>query len=419
MRNKNRFKLISSKGNDGVLSFLKKHTKKLASSEALRVSKKLLKTIEKTNQEIEKNGIPSNLYLAHVHKQVQFGIFLKPDSACIEVGEFIGTYTGRYELVEVDTTKETAYAYDVLQGFHLPKKSHCYVKDRKKSYPKNQEFAIQTNALKEGNFTRFINHSSLAPNVEAVVSKMPDGRMEILLFALKKIRPGEQLLSNYGGQYWAALGIIPNDMTPSSYKLDTSYKVIKHRLPPAISPKTKKHLMTLRHPILTVSPSLEKDPNFKRIRAMFPSLTSSLRKKIEAMEETILERGIPRQFDLKKIKGKWQVLLRKDSHSIQKNTFIGSFSGLLLLKNKANRTMFLSLCKVTNTKTLYIDLKDASFTKHVLTTLTEGNLSMKIFHDKEDEKLTVVLFAKRKISPGESIFFNPVKNNSETSYPPL
>ncbi len=392
------FKLISSIGNDGTIACLKKHAKRLTSKDALIVKTNLFKKIEQTNQEIIRFGIPSRFHLAQV-KEIQGGIFLKPSSAPIEIGDFIGIYTGAYELVEENYTKETAYAYDLLQGLKLTAKEKSHIKDKRRSYPKNQEFAIQTNALKQGNFTRFINHSSLAPNVEAVISKMPDGKMEILLFALQRILPGDQLLSNYGGQYWATLKIIPHDLTPASYTLDSSLQVQKHSLPRKPSAAIQEYLMGHRNPEVTAEKTLER--SFSKT---LPSLPKSLQSQVEAFEEIVLERAIPRCFRIKHIPRSWDVLLTPHSEPIQKGEFIGLLSGDLCIKTRPRSRYIFPLRCLSKDKLLCLDASHKGcFTREIPKNAKHGNVICRLYYDKKEAKTFVLLFAKEEILPGKRL----------------
>ena len=104
---------------------------------------------------------------------------------------------------------------------HLP-----LVRSKGKQASVKIDYSIQTNAVNAGNFTRYINHSSVNNNIEAITKKMPDGTIEVCLFTCKTIRPGEQLLSNYGGLYWVVLPILPEPVTPRSYMLSKEEKVV-------------------------------------------------------------------------------------------------------------------------------------------------------------------------------------------------
>lgn len=57
---------------------------------------------------------------------------------------------------------------------------------------------LMIDAKRKGNFTRFINHSESQPNV-SFVTRADGGHIDIV--ALRDIKPGEQLLANYGSNY--------------------------------------------------------------------------------------------------------------------------------------------------------------------------------------------------------------------------
>ena len=73
---------------------------------------------------------------------------------------------------------------------------------------------VMIDAQTEGNFARFFNHSSLPVTsrhgVNAVFAGLHlDGRPVYFFIAARDIEPGEQILIDYGDDYWKALGIDP------------------------------------------------------------------------------------------------------------------------------------------------------------------------------------------------------------------
>lgn len=392
-----------SKGSPWITAFLLKYSSKLPSSEALKVSSSLYKEILRVNEEIEKYGLPQNLYAAHVHPNVQTGIFLKPDSPPIEVGDFIGIYTGVYELVESDITTGTSYAYDVAQNVRLKKEEKKHVLN---AHHKNNEYSIQTNAIPAGNFTRYINHTSSEPNIEAIVSKLPDGRMEILLFALHPIEPGEQLLSCYGGLYWKALGFIPDDMTPDTYILTPSLKVkLQNKIKP-FTPQQKEILTPLRNVLVHLPKSFEKSVFFKPLKKKLPSLGKKQKKEIDAIEEIVLERGIPRNFQISCQKGKVKFSLKKGEKTIKKNTLIGTISGTFSFKKSSSGFLLAE----KDEKKLFLDCsKETNFLSHIPLDLKKSNLSLKLYFDKEENSLSLLVFASKAIKEGDLLFLKSVE----------
>ncbi len=235
MSHPKKYNLLFSKGTPLLNRLLKEHIKTIPTSEGLFVSKKLLADIAQKNKEITAYEIPSGLQLSYINPEVNKGIFLKSQEKCLEIGTFIGIYTGLYELIKSGQCQGSHYTYNIAKEISLQKKETQEGLDPKENY------CIQTNATSTGNFTRFINHSPLEPNVKAILSKFPSGRIEIILFALKKIYPGEQLLSNYGSKYWNDLHITPTAMTPTTYMLNSSNSVISTRQPLENSQKPSDH----------------------------------------------------------------------------------------------------------------------------------------------------------------------------------
>ena len=394
----NQYNLLFSKGSSFIDRFLEKYAKDLPLSEALFVSKKLYTAICKKNKEITFYGIPKDLQLAYVNSQVNTGVFLKPNAKSIEAGTFIGIYTGSYELVRADLGSSTAYAYDVAQGISLTKSQLKHVVGTKEPLSTQDEYSIQTNALTTGNFTRFINHSSLKNNIEAVVGKLPDNRIEVLLFALKKIQPGEQLLSNYGGQYWKALHIIPNDMTPTSYLLNSTGKAIAGKQPPELPLKTKKLLSSLLNPIAYLPEELDSKSLIKKLKSAIPTLTKKQKKQVENFEEIILERGLPRRFDLTYGKTKLHIFLKKEEKKIPKNELIGTFAGTLSLKEENGS---IPLAKTSRTILYLNPLQQANLLNKI--PFGHSNIKLSLSYDKEIDTILLLAIASKEIFPGDEL----------------
>lgn len=400
------FRLPFSEGSSWIADFLLKYSSKLPNKEALQVSPRLYKDILRVSKKVEESGIPDNLYLAHVHPKVNTGVFLKPDAPAIAEGTFIGIYTGLYELVESDITEGTSYAYDVAQNVHIKKNEYKHVLKPKESWASDTEYSIQTSAIERGNFTRYINHSSLETNIEAVVSKLPDGRMEILLFALRTIHPGEQLFSNYGGQYWKALQVIPNDMRPNTYVLTPSLKVkLAHPIKP-IAASHQKLLMPLRNVLVNIPEEVQESDVFKNIKKQIPTLSKKAKKEVSAFEEIILEKGLPRKFSLSSSQGKIKVILKKKEEPILKNTCIGLIAGTFSLQNSKKRSFMIAQKKK---ETLSLDVsKDSNFLSQLPCKDAQSNLKIRLLWDEEEECPALFVFASCKINPGDELLLSSI-----------
>lgn len=395
------FRLPFSEGSSWYEDFLLKYSSKLPRKEALQVSARLYKDIQRVSKEIELRGLPSNLYLAHVHPKVNTGVFLKPDAKPIPAGTFIGVYTGLYELVECDITEGTSYAYDVAQGVRIKKTDFKHVLNPKEPWARDTEYSIQTSAIKKGNFTRFINHSSLETNIEAIVSKLPNGRMEILLLALRAIQPGEQLFSNYGGQYWKALNIIPNDMRPNTYILTPNLKVKLANPIKPIAASHQKILLPLRNVLVNIPEEVESHPLFKAVKKQLPNISQKAKKEVDAFEEIVLEKGLPRKFSIAANQGKLKVTLKKNQDPIAKNTCIGLIAGTFSLNPSKKRSFVVAQGKKG---TLSLEASEESnFLSHLPCKDTQSNLNIRFVWDDEEDYPVLLVFAARKILPGEQL----------------
>lgn len=394
-------------------TFIQKKAKALPKSEALSLSKKAYKEILRCAQAIQKQHIPPHLHLAFVHPLVETGVFLKKGEKCIQKGELIGVYTGVYELVKADALYNTAYAYDVLQDIKLRKSSLSHVlipPDPKEPITTAEEYSIQTNAQEAGNFTRFINHSSIDPNVEAIVCKLPENRIEIVLFARKKIRPGEQLLSCYGGQYWRALHIIPNNMRPTTYTINAKGKVQLTQAERNLSPKQKSFLEPLREPFPYFPEELDKLAWIKKWKKTLPHITQRHRKQIEELEEILSERGLPRYLALRFTKNNPLISLQKKEKMIRKGSVLGILCGLFSTSGTSS-----SSCRLLHEEgkyRLFLHCDKQTNFLHHLPYHPKGNVQLALYYDTETDSFYPLALASRDIHPGEILRYQNEKQKN-------
>lgn len=392
-----KYKLLFSKGTPWVEKRLHAYAKGISKKEAIFVSKKLYKEILQVNEQIVEFGLPPHLQLSYVNSKVNTGVFLKYDSPPINTGDLIGIYTGLYELVTADLSSHNSYAYDVAQGIHLKPKELGYVDRWETPLNSKQEYSVQTNALEAGNFTRFINHSSLHPNIEAVVSKLPDGRMEVVLFALKDIEPGQQLLSNYGGEYWRALGIIPDDMAPDTYLLDNPYKAHKVNPIPPLSVSFKEKLLSVRNPSLVVPDKVESSSVFNKFVESLPAIASKKHQdRIEEWENGISERGLPREYTLERNK-------LRITKAVKKGEFVGVMGGTLSCEQKKGSILLYQ----TSRASLFVHPDEkGNCLQWIRRDPIRGNVKLYPLYNEETGDVYLVLLATKHLSSDEELILN-------------
>jgi len=114
----------------------------------------------------------ANVYIAKVSDAVGFGAFAGED---IDKGSFLGEYTGLARAF-ADAEASNAYLFNYVSGGVV-------------------------DASCSGNFTRFINHSELHANT-TYMRVMVDDLEHVVLLAEKRIRADEQILFDYGANYW-------------------------------------------------------------------------------------------------------------------------------------------------------------------------------------------------------------------------
>jgi hypothetical protein len=137
----------------------------------------LRKEGKKYRQEIA-SGYVADTVIRWIDEEIGYGLFAGKD---ILEGEYIAEYTG--EVREIDLLHKDLNSY----CFHYPTRWWA------KNY-------TVIDALRQGNETRFINHSS-HPNIEP--RWLYDrGLMHLVFFASKFIPKGTQLTFNYGKDFW-------------------------------------------------------------------------------------------------------------------------------------------------------------------------------------------------------------------------
>lgn len=199
-----------------------------------RATKETLKELAEVLEEIRKNGLPRHLVVKNLKRNLGHGIFLHPKAAPLRKGALIAPYSGEVFISPQNSENSSNYLFSLLSDLRLTKKEQL-LWDPKQRYHPQRLYAVDLNAHKKGNFTRFINHSD-KPNVEAKMVQIPANSLgllpaplELFYFVKKTIQPGEQLLVSYEGEsdsYWGALNIKPFAMTPQTFRLNASLELI-------------------------------------------------------------------------------------------------------------------------------------------------------------------------------------------------
>ncbi len=147
----------------------------------------------------------------------------------------IAPYAGIVSISPQQDTDESDYIFELIGKFPLSWKEQVLF-SKQLPYHSRRHYSINLDALEEGNFTRFINHSE-KPNIVAHLMRTPPNELgvppsplQVVYSAEKKILPGEQLLVCYEDgekSYWAPLAIKPVPVDPSqTFQLDRSLKIL-------------------------------------------------------------------------------------------------------------------------------------------------------------------------------------------------
>lgn len=230
-----KFNLPRQMINNKIFTLISKEAKKQKNMVTL-ASKKYLKGIAATLPEIGEHTLPKHLELKKLGNNLGFGIFLRPDCNPIPKGEVIAPYSGIVTIVPSNDPNDTGYMFELLANIHLNREEQHLLHPNRPFHPRRL-YSIQLDALKKGNFTRFINHSS-EPNLVAHLVSTPSKNpynlepmpIEVLYIAKKTIHPGQQLLISYENDgennYWGPAKIKPFPMTPETFTLSPDLKLI-------------------------------------------------------------------------------------------------------------------------------------------------------------------------------------------------
>jgi hypothetical protein len=200
----------------------------------IRASKSQMRDIAEISQVIKQQGLPKHLVRKKLPGKLGYGIFLHPQADPILKGQIIAPYSGEVMLVPQNEPDDSIYAFAPLSDIHLSKQDQQLIDPKHRHHPRRL-YSLNVDAVKQGNFTRFINHSD-TPNLVAELFRIPANSfgltpsvIEVVYLAKKTIRPGEQLLICYEDEedsYWGALNIKPVPLKPNTFRLSPSLKVI-------------------------------------------------------------------------------------------------------------------------------------------------------------------------------------------------
>lgn len=172
---------------------------------------------------VRDSGMPNTYALCKISQQLGHGVFLRTDAPAMSAKQFVAIYSGEYKFISYkqisknDKDIDNTYAFEVIPEITLNKKQidmlefgeKCTVKDK---------FALRIEAAQSGNFARYINHSSKNANVAPYVFEK-DNKLEIYFITIKKILPGQELLIDYGQDYWETKDIKPLEVDPNTHRL--------------------------------------------------------------------------------------------------------------------------------------------------------------------------------------------------------
>jgi hypothetical protein len=227
-----RFKLPFQLADPAINGIISREIRKQKIS-VLRASQKRLKEIAEVCSQVQRSGLPKYLVRKKLPQGLGYGIFLHPAAKPLLKGRVIAPYSGVVSISPKHQPDDSAYVFELIANVRLLKQEQSLF-SKGLSYQSNRLYSINLDALKKGNFTRFINHSE-TPNIIAHLVRIPandldltPSPLQIIYFVKKKILPGEQLLVCYEEgekSYWTSFKEKPVPVNPQTFRLNHSLKV--------------------------------------------------------------------------------------------------------------------------------------------------------------------------------------------------
>jgi len=149
---------------------------------------------------------PPKLYIKYISENIGYGVFAGED---IALGQFIGHYSGR--LIARSGMGYFPYGREYNVGYIRRKPTNKFV-EKRADFIKGDFFI---NAAKYGNHTRLINHNAKAANTELMAYTFKEARyVHLGVIAACPIKKGEEILDNYGDDYWEGVAEFEDGLRP-------------------------------------------------------------------------------------------------------------------------------------------------------------------------------------------------------------
>lgn len=215
---------IRQKAIENIISSLKDQRKRIEKLSANEVRK-----LDSAIQKSDATGAYPGIKIIALGKPLGSGAFLDPMSKPLKKGTILGIYSGEYKIFQIDYLGDTdlSYAFELTDIISLDKDEHQELFGNLNTWSDDGDYVVYCDALNKGNWIRFLNHGGQLANCEAQLVRYPSkGKMRtdteqwvVVVRTLETIQPGEQLLLNYGKNYWKKYGLEPKAVSPSQYTL--------------------------------------------------------------------------------------------------------------------------------------------------------------------------------------------------------
>lgn len=164
-----------------------------------KANPKLNERLEETYGALIDQNFAIPMYVKWINKTIGHGVFTEVD---LNPGDMVCEYTGI--LCRDVADDENGYIWD------YPTTNYEAVEGKKR----RKKIRYCVDALHEGNFARFINHT-IRKYQNVGVRIIPRNNLwHVIYIARKKINAGQQLVTYYGTDYWKDRQIVPTPIEP-------------------------------------------------------------------------------------------------------------------------------------------------------------------------------------------------------------
>lgn len=193
---------------------------------------------------LQAHKLPFGLVVQKIDDIIGNGVFLSPDARPIPPNTLIGFYPGKPICYPSKRWNKSPYLWVVFEKLQeryrkryreIAQQYNANLSEKEKAsqgippLSNNDILCLDLDCLHVKNYTATFNHSKQAANAEGKIFFDEKKNAQVLFVTTQKVKPGHEILINYGEKYLEALGVPPVSLTPSTYllkKIDGIFTVV-------------------------------------------------------------------------------------------------------------------------------------------------------------------------------------------------